>query len=399
MNVIEERVRAMDFGEYLATIRRFTDDELIPAEAAMVRRGAVPDVLIARMADLGLFGLTLPREVGGLGWTVEQQVRLTLEFTRASVVYRSRFSTTIGLVSQTVAAHGTEDQRSQYLTEMANGCCIAAFALTETEAGTDATAVRTTATPDGDGYRLNGAKRFITNGAWADVLLVFARTDPQSSALSAFFVERRAPGVKTRLPEQMNGHAEGPVADVDLVDVPVPRSALLGGVEGQGLRHAMRGINHARIHVAATAVGQATRILAEASAHATRRHQFGQPLAELGAIQSMLGSSYAELEAGRALVLDCAREFDRNGPPRERISAAKLYCTEMASVVADRAVQVLGGEGIVGPSPVPRMWRDVRALRIYEGASQLHERNLARALPRLLGHDDTHTAKKSGRHV
>jgi acyl-CoA dehydrogenase len=150
----------------------------------------------------------------------------------------------------------------------------------------------------------------------------------------------------------------------------------------------MRGINHARLHVAATAVGQATRLLEEATAHAASREQFGRPLLEVGALQSLLGRSYAELEAGRALVLDCAREFDRSGPRRERISAAKLYCTEMASEVADRAVQVLGGAGIVGPHPVPRMWRDVRALRIYEGASQLHERNLARALPTLLHQPD-----------
>jgi acyl-CoA dehydrogenase len=381
--MIAESIRAMDFEEYVATIRAFTDEELIPAEPEMVRRGEVPPALVDRMAGLGLFGITLGREHGGLGWSVEEQVRLTMEFTRASVVYRSRFSTTIGLVSQAVAAHGTPDQRARLLPAFAEGRTVAAFALTEESAGTDATALRTTATADGDGYVLNGSKRYITNGHWADLLLVFARHEG-SDALSAFLVERTAAGVSTRVPQQMNGHAEGPVAEIDLVDVRVPGEALLGGVEGRGLRQAMRGINHARIHVAATAVGQATRLLHEASAYAASRQQFGRPLLELGALQSLLGRSYAELEAGRALTLDCAREFDRSGPPRERISAAKLYCTEMASAVADRAVQVLGGAGIVGPHPVPRMWRDVRALRIYEGASQLHERNLARALPALL---------------
>jgi len=382
--MIADHIRAMGFEEYVATIRAFTDQELIPAEPEMVRRGEVPPALVDRMAELGLFGITLGREHGGLGWSVEEQVLLTMEFTRASVVYRSRFSTTIGLVSQAVAAHGTREQRDRLLPAFAAGRTVAAFALTEESAGTDATALRTTATAHGAGYVLNGSKRYITNGHWADVLLVFARHEG-TNALSAFLVERTAPGVSTRVPEQMNGHAEGPVAEIDLVDVRVPREALLGGVEGQGLRQAMRGINHARIHVAATAVGQGTRLLQEASAHAASRQQFGRPLLELGALQSLLGRSYAELEAGRALTLDCAREFDRSGPPRERISAAKLYCTEMASVVADRAVQVLGGAGIVGAHPVPRMWRDVRALRIYEGASQLHERNLARALPALLG--------------
>lgn len=377
-------VRDLDFPGYLQVIKEFTDVELIPAEAEMVQQSQVPQRLVARMAELGLFGITLPREVGGLGWSVEQQVRLTREFTRASVVYRSRFSTTIGLVSQALLAYGTVEQRTSLLPRMASGDCVAAFALTEEGAGSDATAVQTTATLAGDHYLLNGSKRFITNGAWADVLLVFARTDPESTALSAFLVDRETTGISTRLPEQMNGHAEGPVAEITLTGVRVPRSALLGGVEGEGLQQAMRGINHARIHVAATAVGQALRVLEESSTHVATRVQFGKPLAEMGAIQSLLGRSYAEWEAGWALVLDCAREFDRSGPQRHRIAAAKLYCTEMASVVADRAVQILGGEGIVGPSSVPRIWRDVRALRIYEGASQLHERNLARALPQLL---------------
>ncbi|MFC9787003.1 acyl-CoA dehydrogenase family protein [Rhodococcus sp. NPDC127528] len=375
----------MPFDEYLSLVREFTESELIAREPEMVRAGAVPDDLVRRMAEIGLFGLTLPAEYGGLGWSVEQQVLLTLEFTRASAVYRSRFSTNIGLVSQAVFEYSTPAQRERYLAAMAAGDLVAAFALTEPEAGSDASGLQTTARRTADGYVLDGHKRFITNGAWADVLLVFARTDPDDAAMSAFFVDRTAEGVSVSLPERMNGHAEGPVAEIELVGVRVGPDALLGGIEGQGLRHALRGINHARTHVAATAVGQATRILTEANRHATRRTQFGQPVAEFGAVQAMLGRSYAELEAGRALVLQCAREFDAGTPPREKISAAKLYCTEMASVVADRAVQILGGEGIVGDHPVPRMWRDVRALRIYEGASQIHERNLARALPALLG--------------
>lgn len=382
---MDPKVRRLGFDRYLALVREFTDQELIPAETEMVRAGRVPERLVARLAETGLFAITIGREHGGLGCSMEQQVRLTLEVTRASAVYRSRFSTTIGLVSQAIAAFGTTVQKQHYLPAMAEGKCVASFALTEEWAGSDATAVQTLATRTPGGYVLNGSKRFITNAAWADVLLVFARVVPEDRALTAFLVDRTAPGISIRLPEQMNGHAEGPVAEIDLVDVEVGGDAILGGVEGLGLQHAMRGINHARTHVAATAVGQATRMLSEASAHVTRRHQFGAPLAELGAVQSLLGRSWAELEAGRALVLDCAREFDEGVPPRHRIAAAKLYCTEMASAVGDRAVQVLGGVGIVGDNPVPRMWRDVRALRIYEGASQVHERNLARALPELLG--------------
>ena len=227
---------------------------------------------------------------------------------------------------------------------------------------------------------LDGHKRYITNGAWADALLVFARTDDgTSSEVTAFVVDARTPGVTTRLPEQMNGHAEGPVAEIDLHGVRVDEDAVLGGRVGGGMAAAMRGINHARLHVAATCVGQADRMLDEAARHVTGRHQFGAPLADLGVVQAELGRCYADLEAGRALVVDAARAFDTGKIPRQRISAAKLFCSEMAGRVADRCVQLLGGEGIVGSHPIPRMWRDVRALRIYEGASAIHERNLGRA--------------------
>ncbi|MDV7085535.1 acyl-CoA/acyl-ACP dehydrogenase [Rhodococcus sp. IEGM 248] len=385
--MIDPRVRTLDFETYRQVIRDFTDDELIPRENEMVAAGAVPPDLVRRMSELGLFGITLPTSVGGLGWTVEQQVLLTFEFTRSSAVYRSRFSTSIGLASQILLEYGTDVQRERYLPAMAAGECVMAFALTEEYAGSDASAVRTTATRTRGGYVIDGEKRYITNGGWADVLVVFARTE--DGGVSSFLVDRDTPGVQTRLPELMNGHAEGPVAEVSLRGVRVDADRLIGGVEGLGMTHAMRGINQARTHVAATAVGQATRLLTEAARHAGEREQFGQPLAEFGAVQAMLGRSYAELEAGRSMILDCAREFDAGTPPRHRISAAKLYCTEMASVVADRAVQVLGGAGIVGEHPVPRMWRDVRALRIYEGASQIHERNLARALPTLLSTTQT----------
>lgn len=397
--MIDPQIRNLPFEEYLETVRRFTDEELIPAETEMTAQGAVPERLVERMAEIGLFGITLPKQWGGLGWSMVEQARLTFEFTRASCVYRSRFSTTIGLSSQIILDHGTDEQRQRYLEAMANGQCVTAFALTEEHAGSDAGAVRTTAVKEGDEFVVNGSKRYITNAAWADMLIVFARTNPDvqgGRGTSAILVDPASPGVTTALPSQMNGHEAGPVAEIHFDNVRVPRENLIGDAEGTGLRLALRGINHARTHVAATAVGQATRLLDEATRHARKREQFGQPLADFGAIESLLGASYAELEAARALVLSCAAEFDEAmraqlagdaSPviPAARIAAAKLFATEMASRVADRAVQILGGEGIVGDHPVPRMWRDVRALRIYEGASQVHERNLARHLMKTVG--------------
>ncbi|AKE88231.1 MULTISPECIES: acyl-CoA dehydrogenase family protein [Rhodococcus] len=386
--MIAAPVYELSFDDYLDRIRRFTDEELIIREAEMVSKGEVPPDLVEKMASLGLFGITLPRRWEGLEWSVEQQVLLTFEFTRASCVYRSRFSTTIGLSSQILLDYGTDAQRELYLPPMARGECVTAFALTERGAGSDAAAICTTAVREGDHFVINGSKRYITNGAWADLLVVFARTGGAGAeGVSAFLVRADTPGVSASLPDRMNGHAEAPVAELRFDQVVVPATALIGGLEGAGLRLAMRGINHARIHVAATAVGQATRILDEAARHAATRTQFGRPIGEFGSIEAMLGSSYAELEAGRALVLDCARQFHGQSIPRHRIAAAKYFCTEMASRVADRAVQILGGEGIVGDSPVPRMWRDVRALRIYEGASQIHERNLGRHVRAAAGTD------------
>lgn len=383
-----------DFPTYLKMIAEFTENELIPAENEMVEAGAVPQRIVDRMAQIGLFAITIPREYGGLGWTMEQQVRLTFEFTRASCVYRSRFSTVIGLCSQAILDHGTDSQRHQLLPAMAAGELVTAFALTEEFAGSDAATLRTTARRVGDMYVLDGSKRYITNAAWADAFVVFARTDQTergAAGVSAFIVDATSSGVRTELPTIMNGHAEAPVGEIHLVGVEVPASNLLGGDtgEGRGLTIALRGINHARMHVAATCVGQATRMLEETTAHVIGRNQFGSPLAELGAVQATLGASFSELEAGRALAIESARAFDEGVIPRHRIAAAKLYTSEMASRVADRCVQLLGGEGIVGPHPVPRMWRDVRALRIYEGSSPVHERNLAKAMIKQVAADGT----------
>jgi acyl-CoA dehydrogenase len=390
--MIDPMIADCDFDTYTKMIADFTNIDLIPTENEMVEAGEVPARILDSMAALGLFGISIPRAYGGLELTMEQQVGLTFEFTRASCVYRSRFSTVIGLCSQAILEHGTEAQRRRLLPAMAAGELVTAFALTEEAAGSDAAHLRTTARREGDVYVLNGGKRYITNAAWADAFVVFARTDdsdPGAGGISAFVVDASTPGITTALPSMMNGHAEAPVAEIRFDDVEVPCTDLLGGSEGNGLTMALRGINHARLHVAATCVGQATRMLEETVAHVTRRQQFGGPLADLGAVQATLGASFAEMEAARALVVQSAREFDRGAIPRHRIAAAKLYSSEMASRVADRCVQLLGGEGIVGPNPVPRMWRDVRALRIYEGSSPVHERNLAKAMIRQVTIDGT----------
>ncbi|WP_328375987.1 acyl-CoA/acyl-ACP dehydrogenase [Streptomyces sp. NBC_01020] len=386
--MIDREVLDLDFDTYLKLVAGLTDDVLIPAEAEMVEAGEVPEHVMEALARAGLFAISIPRRLGGLQWTMAQQVRLTMEFTRASCVYRSRFASVIGLCSQAILDHGTGEQHKRMLPGMAAGELITAFALTEPDAGSDAGSLTTTARRVDGGWVIDGHKRYITNAHWADELLLFARTgtvEEGAAGVSAFLVPRRSPGLETRLATRMNGHAEGPVAEIILTGVKVDGSALLGDTLGGGFAAALRGINHARLHVAATCVGQATRMLEETAAHLLERRQFGAPLADLGAVQADLGRCFADLEAARALTVAAADSFDSGTIPRHRIAAAKLFASEMASRVGDRCVQLLGGEGIVGDHPVPRMWRDVRALRIYEGSSPVHERNLGRAVTRQVG--------------
>ena len=370
------------FAGVLAGIAALAVEILIPAELEMVRRGAVPDHALAAMREHGLFGMTTPTKFGGLGLTPLQQTLVTMEITRASLVYRSRFSTNIGLCAQGILRFGTVEQRATYLPGMAIGETVMSFALTEESAGSDAKNVSTTATLlDTGEYRIDGEKRYVTNAAWADAFLVIAReiVDKEDVGLSAFIVPRHS-GLSCELPSAMNGHEEAPVGSLRFENVKVAANSRLGK-RGAGLAVAMQGINTARSHVAAAAVGQSNRLIAEMLDHARTRKQFGMPLGEMPTVQSDIAQCWADSQAAKAMVLECARAIEiSEEPPRYQIAAAKYFCTEVVGRIADRAVQLLGGAGIVGPSSVPRIWRDVRTLRIYEGASEIHLRNVGRWL-------------------
>ena len=203
------------FEEYLFSVRDLSQNVLRPAEKRLTREGGIPDDLTNALKDIGLFGISIPKEFGGFGFTMEQQVRLTFEFCQASCVFRSRFSTTIGLTSQAILDFATEEQKNTYLPKMASGACTGAFALTETEAGSDASALATTAKKNGNkGWLINGEKRYITNAPQADVFLVMARTDENSSGsrgISAFLVDADRPGITVGEPPKMLGN-EGSVA-------------------------------------------------------------------------------------------------------------------------------------------------------------------------------------------
>ena len=372
-----------DFEQYLEQIRTLTRDVFIPFEPQLEADGDVPEIIHDKIRQAGLYSISIPEKYGGLDLSMEQQVRLTMEFTYASSVYRSVFSTSIGLCSQALLDFGTEEQIETYIPPMGRGECVGAFCLTEPEAGTDAGALKTTAIRDGDNYVINGGKRYITNASVAGVLIVMAKTDPaagRGKGISAILVDPKTPGINMSRMTNLLGQRGTVLNEIEFTDCRVPVTNLVGEEEGLGLRAALRGINSARTHVAATAVGQATRILDEAIDYATTRHQFDQPIAEFGTIEAMIADSYVELKAAKEMTLAAARGFDSGTIPTTDIMAAKYYASEMVSRVADRGVQILGGKGFVENNIITQFYRDTRLFRLFEGASQIQQRNIARAL-------------------
>lgn len=382
MTVIKDNAcDAQGFEVYLQSIRAFSQEVLRPNEGVLEETDEIPQEIVEQMRDIGLFGISLPKKWSGLGLSQEQQVRLTFEFTQASCVYRSRFSTTIGLCSQVILDYGTEAQKAHYLPRMATGEVTAAFCLTERDAGSDAGGLQTMAQRTNDGYVLSGIKRYITNAPDAELFVVMAVSDEEAGGrneISVFLVDAGTPGVTPGPREAMMGQRGSHVSEVFFDNCRVEEEALLGARMGNGLKMALRGINHARTHVAATCVGQGIRFLDEAIDYAKQRQQFGQPIAEFQAIQTMVGEGRAELAAARALTLEVARKFDAGPIPYIDIACAKMYASEMLGRIADRSVQILGGMGYMKTHPVERLFRDVRVLRIFEGTSQIHQLNIAK---------------------
>lgn len=378
---------ARDFEDVLGAVREFVRDEVIPREDDIEAADEVPEVLRRHAQQMGLFGYAIPQRYGGLGLSASEEVRLAFELGYTSPAFRSMFGTNNGIAGHVLLEDGTEEQRQHYLPRIASGECVASFALTEAEAGSDPSALTTTARRDGDrgGYLISGAKRFITNAPQADVFLVFARTGPEGSGgagISTFVVERGAPGLSVGPPDRKMGQYGAHTAEVFLDDVRVGVDALVGGVEGTGFRTAMKSLAHGRLHIAALCVGLAQRLLDESVTYAKRRRQSGRAIGEYQLIQAMIADSATEIYAGRSMVLEAARQFDAAADTRLGPSACKYFCSEMVGRVADRAVQIHGGMGYMRGVAVERFYRDVRVFRIYEGTSQIQQLVIARQVLR-----------------
>lgn len=366
------------------TIRRFVREALVPRESEVDETDAIPADLIDAMREIGMFGLTIPEAYGGLGLTMEEEIRITFELGQTSPAFRSVIGTNNGIGSIGILLDGTEAQKSHYLPKLASGELIGSFCLTEPDAGSDAASLRTSAWKDGDAYVLNGTKRFITNAPEAGVYTVMARTSDAkgASGISAFIVERDTPGLSIGKPDRKMGQRGAHTSDVIFENCRVPAGQLIGGVEGVGFKTAMKTLDKGRIQIAAVAVGAAKRMLRDALAYAMEREQFGQPIAEFQLVQAMLADSKAELYAAECMVLDAARRRDEGRDVSIEASCAKYFATEMCGRVADRAVQVHGGAGYIAEYGIERFYRDVRLFRLYEGTSQIQQVIIARGLMR-----------------
>ena len=375
--------------EILAALRdniaRFVRERLIPNEAVVAETDAIPPAIVDEMKAMGLFGLSIPEEYGGLGLTMEEEVEVAFEIGRTSPAFRSLFGTNNGIGSQGIILDGTPEQKTLWLPRLASGELVASFALTEPDSGSDAASLRTTAKREGEHYVLNGTKRYITNAPEAGIFTVMARTDAQEKGahgISAFIVERATKGLSLGKIDRKMGQRGAHTCDVVFEDCRVPAANLIGGREGVGFRTAMKVLDRGRLHIAAVCVAAAERMLADALAFAMERKQFGHPIAEFQLVQAMLADSRTEIYAARSMVVDAARRRDAGLDVGTEAACAKLFASEMCGRVADRAVQIHGGAGYVSDYAIERFYRDVRLFRIYEGTSQIQQLVIARNMIR-----------------
>ena len=371
------------------SVRRFVRERLMPAEDLVEENDEVPPELLQEMKDLGLCGLSIPEEYGGIGLSMAQECGVAYELGQTALAFRSAVGTNIGIGSQGILMDGTAAQKAEYLPRIASGELIMSFALTEPDAGSDAASLKTRAVADGDDYLITGSKRYITNAPRAGGFTLMARTGGAgASGISAFIVPATLPGISIGKPDRKMGQRGTKTCDVFLDNVRVPAANIIGGVPGKGFKTAMKVLDRGRLHISAIACGMARRILDESVAFAQERKQFGSRIGDFQLVQAMLADSQAELLAGWSLVQATALAYDAKPPGASdpdvsmQASCTKLFTTEMVGRVADRGVQIHGGAGYMNEYKVERFYRDVRLLRLYEGTSQIQQLVIGKHLMR-----------------
>ena len=365
-------------------VRRFVTETCVPVEAQVGDEDAVPQHVVDAMKELGLFGIAVPEEYGGLDLDMETECLVAMELGQTSPAFRSVAGTNIGIGSQALVLFGTEEQKQKWLPGVASGDLIASFALTEPEAGSDAAGLKTKAVRDGDHYILNGTKRYITNANKADLFTVMARTnqdEPGAKGVSAFIVERDTPGLSVGKPEKKMGQQGAHICDVIFENARVPAANMIAK-EGEGFKVAMSVLDKGRLHISAVATGVSKRLIREMVNYSLERKQFGKPIFEHQMLQALIADSQAETYAAECMIMDAARRRDAGEDITMLASCTKLFATEACGRVADRAVQIFGGAGYVTDYGIERFYRDVRIFRLYEGTSQIQQIIIARELAR-----------------
>ena len=366
-----------------STVKDFVDNEIAPRAAAYDESGEFPYDNFKGLAELGLLGLTLDEEYGGSGGTFRQLAIAVEEVARACAATSTSYIAHLSLCAQFINMWGTDGQKRQFLPKLASGEHIGAFALTEPGSGSDAGAMRTTATRDNGGYLLNGSKTFITNAPEAAVFAVLATHDRslRTRGIDALIVEGDSAGLSVNPLKGKMGMRASSIAEVVFEDCPVPSENRMGD-EGEGFRETMHVLNSSRISIAAQCVGIAQAAYEAAVAHVQRREAFGQKLAELQAIQWMIADMATQIDAARLLVMRVATLRDEGMPIVKEASMAKLYASRVAVESADKSVQMHGGAGYLAPTNAERYYRDAKVTEIYEGTSEIQRLVIARSILR-----------------
>ena len=371
------------FAQFLEQLQRYVRERLIPAEAEVIGNDAIPEDLLAEMREMGLFGLTMPEEYGGAGMNISQYVETIHAISYAAPAFRSIISINIGMVCSAIKNAGTAEQKAHWLPRLAAGE-IAAFGLTEPGSGSDSAGLATMAVRSGNGYVLNGTKRYITNAPYAKIGLIMARTSkenlPRNAHVSAFLVPLDTPGITRGKSDRKMGQQGSHIGDIILEDVFVPGDALLGGEEGKGFATAMQSLDNGRLSVGAAATAQARRFLDTAIRYANERKAFGEPIAQFQLIQAMLADSQAEIYAAQCMMRDAIAKADAGQKILMEAAAFKMFASEMCGRVADRCVQIHGGAGYLAEYEAERFFRDARIYRIYEGTTQIMQLVIAKQM-------------------
>ncbi len=373
------------FEQFIEQLQRYVRERLIPAERAIIETNAIPPEILDEMRDMGLFGLTIPEELGGAGLNITQYIRAVHAISYAMPAFRSTISINIGMFTSALKHGGTEAQQAEWLPRIASGE-IAAFGLTEPDSGSDSAGLQTTATPTDNGWVLDGTKRYITNAPFAKVGLIMARTSkenlPKNAHVSAFIVPLDAPGVTIGKPDKKMGQAGSHIADIVMDDVHVGGEALLGGVVGKGFAFAMMSLDNGRMSVGAAATASARRALDSAVRYATERKAFGEPIANFQLIQQMLAQSETDIYAAECMMADVTRRADAGENVLRKAAAFKVFASEMCGRVVDACVQIYGGAGYLAEYDAERFYRDARIYRIYEGTTQILQLQIAKHMLR-----------------